>query len=203
MNKLLYKFRGWILGLFALGLLIVPGAPLKPSILPAAFSTFLLITLSAFMRVQARRSIGEHTRGYTHAADSLVTTGIYSRLRHPLYVSNTGIAVSAIWWHFGINIVGDYSPEQNTSYVIAAAFALGIAAFEILLSRMEDHFLEGKFGDQWRSWASGTPAFFPSLRPTSSQDAFQRSFSAAFIADRSSWFWILFYFTLLTLRKLI
>jgi len=204
MSSMLYKFRGWILGIFAIALLIVPGAPLDSSIVPAGISAAALLLASIFLRVQARRSIGEHTRGYVHAADTLVTTGVYSRVRHPLYISNAGIALAFILWHFGIGILDDFDPSFYTSYILAAIFAIVVVAFEITLSKMEDRFLEKKFGDQWRNWAAGTPAFFPLLRRSKiAPTAYQRTFVAAFIADKSSWFWILVFVLLLTLRKFI
>jgi hypothetical protein len=151
--------------------------------------------------VQSRRFIGEHTRGHVHAADALVTCGPYARVRHPLYISNTGFALGVAFFHLGVSL-----------WVLP--FMIVVVAFEVALSRIEDHFLEQKFGDAWRAWASKTPAVLPhwssplcSLRKDSCCDSKhvppQRTFWQAFFADFSTWFWIFFCNLLLVLRKMV
>ena len=75
-SAFLYRFRGYILGVMAVILVCAPpgNEPTAPLI------AVLLYILSAFLRVQTRRFIGEHTRGYEHQADALVTCGPYSRV---------------------------------------------------------------------------------------------------------------------------
>ena len=53
---------------------------------------FLLLLRIFYLRVKARRVIGEHSRGNIQEADELITWGAYARLRHPLYVSNAVFA---------------------------------------------------------------------------------------------------------------
>ena len=211
-SAFLYRFRGYILGVIAVALVITP-----PSVFPREFNLndFLindcvagilmaipLYVASAFLRVESRRFIGEHTRGHVHAADTLVTCGPYSRVRHPLYISNTGFALGIAFFHLGL------------SYRVAL-FMLVVVAFEIALSRIEDRFLEQKFGDVWRAWACKTPAFFPHLgrsrtafrgqswgsRCDSEHVPPQRSFWQSFFADSSTWSWLFFCNLLLVLRK--
>ena len=196
-SALLYRFRGYILGFFAIVLVAVP-----PSIFPKDFGAngfqidgciagiliaVLLYAVSALLRVQSRRFIGEHTRGHVHAADKLVTVGPYSCVRHPLYISNTGFAFGIAFFHLGVSL-----------WILPFMFV--VAAFEIALSRIEDRFLEQKFGDVWRAWAAKTPAFIP--RPCDSKHVLpQRTFCQAFFADSSTWLWLLFCNLLLVLRK--
>ncbi len=213
MNKL-YAFRGWILGLMAVALLAFPVAPfpsavqvqpdadLSATLMPLVpyLAAAILLAFSVILRVQARRSIGEHTRGYFHDADRLVTDGIYSRIRHPLYVSNTGVGLSFVLFHLGV------SP-------VALAFAVALVGYEVLLSRLEDAFLRERFRDQWTSWAKATPAFIPrrchgntsALKRPSFESVEterpRRSFARAFMADGSTWFWLCVTIALLTLRK--
>ncbi|MCQ2098159.1 MAG: isoprenylcysteine carboxylmethyltransferase family protein [Fibrobacter sp.] len=150
MNKL-YAYRGWILGALAIAMLLFPGDPISDTwlceVLP--LSAVLLVSFS-ILRIQARRSIGEHTRGFTHDADRLVTEGIYSRIRHPLYLSNGGVGYAFVVLHMG------FQP-------VALVFVVALFAFEFLLSRLEDRYLESRFGDGWRKWAAATPAFIPRL----------------------------------------
>jgi protein-S-isoprenylcysteine O-methyltransferase Ste14 len=83
-------------------------------------------------------------------ASELRTTGLYSVVRHPLYVGNglMGIGLSlfpGIW----------YLP------VITALLTL--LYYERIAAR-EEAFLEGVFGDPFRRWANEVPAFMPSIR---------------------------------------
>jgi len=80
-------------------------------------------------------------------ASMLRTTGIYSVVRHPLYVGNTltaiGLACFTTAWYLPI-IVG----------------LLGLLYHERIAAR-EEVFLEGRFGDEFRQWADRVPAMFP------------------------------------------
>lgn len=194
----LYRFRGYILGVIAVALVLAP-----PSIFPNDFRencfqindciigiliAILLYVLSAFLRVRSRQYIGEHTRGRVHAAESLVTCGPYSQVRHPLYISNTGFALGLALFHLGVSL-----------WVVL--FMIIVVAFEIALSRIEDRFLKNKFGEVWRAWALNTPAFFPRFRSDSKHVSAQRTFWQAFFADSSTWLWLFFCNLLLLLRK--
>lgn len=199
MNKL-YAFRGWILGALAITMLLLPGEPISDSwysnVLPLSAAFFVAF---AILRIQARRSIGEHTRGFTHDADRLVTDGIYSRIRHPLYLSNAGIGYAFVVLHLGVQLV-------------ALAFVVTLLAFEFLLSRLEDRYLENRFGDKWRKWAAVTPAFFPRLTASNNSAVpllpemecpAKRSFLAAVRADISTWFWLAVVIVIVVLRKTV
>lgn len=192
-SAFLYRFRGYILGVMAVILVCAPpgNEPTAPLI------AVLLYILSAFLRVQARRFIGEHTRGYEHQADALVTCGPYSCVRHPLYISNTGFALGIAIFHLGFSL-----------WILP--FMLVVIAFEVTLSRIEDRFLERKFGDVWRLWAGVTPAFCPRLKALRGERAedlrvvpLQRTFWQAFFADTSTWLWLLFCNLLLVVRKVV
>ena len=188
---LLYRFRGYILGLIAIVLVITPPCVFSTEIRSGVLIAIALYVVSAFLRVQSRRYIGEHTRGHVHAADALVTCGPYACVRHPLYVSNTGFALGLAFFHLGVSL-----------WVVP--FMLVVVAFEIALSRIEDRFLEKTFGDVWRAWAAKTPAFFPRFGGSacdSRRVPAQRTFWQAFFADSSSWLWLLFCNLLLVLRK--
>lgn len=172
--KRIYKWRGFILGLLALGLFITPAAPLQYG--PTTAAAVLLI-LGILLRIFARRTIGEHTRGVVHAAPALVTTGTYSLMRHPLYVSNTLIASGAILFHLDFE-------------VWAIPFLAVLLSLEFALSKAEDRFLESSFQDEWKNWKARTWAFFPNPRnfkPTPQP----RSFFQSLWADRSTWIWVI------------
>jgi protein-S-isoprenylcysteine O-methyltransferase Ste14 len=190
------------LGLIAIALVITPPCVFSTEIRSGVLIAITLYVVSAFLRVQSRRYIGEHTRGHVHAADALVTVGPYARMRHPLYVSNTGFACGVVFFHLGVSL-------------LVLPFIILIILFEITLARIEDRFLECKFGDTWRAWASKTPAFLPRLKAPLSpcredSSAFsgdscanlpQRTVWQAFFADSSTWLWLLFCNLLFVLLK--
>lgn len=206
-SAFLYRFRGYILGAFAIALVLVPPSRFPKSFyinecVAGLFIAAFLYVVSALLRIRARQFIGEHTRGKVHAADALVTVGPYARMRHPLYVSNTGFACGVVFFHLGVSL-------------LVLPFIILIILFEITLARIEDRFLECKFGDTWRAWASKTPAFLPRLKAPLSpcredSSAFsgdscanlpQRTVWQAFFADSSTWLWLLFCNLLFVLLK--
>ena len=90
---------------------------------------------------------GRNTQG--QAADILNTAGMYSIVRHPLYLGNFFIALGismfiCLWWMILICILVFWF------YYERIAFA-------------EEEFLRKKFGEGYLEWATKTPAFFPKL----------------------------------------
>ena len=98
LDGILYRFRGYVLGALAIALCILPARQIEIACAPDAPTTtaFILCLAGILLRIKTRQFIGEHTRGSIHAADILVKAGPYACTRHPLYISNTLIALSAI-----------------------------------------------------------------------------------------------------------
>jgi len=91
---------------------------------------------------------GRNTR--EQVANSLTTTGLYSVVRHPLYLGNymilTGIALLPhTWW-----------------FVVLTSCLFALYYERIMLA--EEAFLRQQFGDAFETWAATTPAFIPRLR---------------------------------------
>ena len=194
-SDILYRFRGYILALFAAALIACPAAPFPQSTNISEFIPYIialfLYTYGILMRIRARQYIGQHTRGNTHEADELVTEGPYAHCRHPLYTSNLFIALGAASFHLGTN-------------QLFVFFAPALLLFEFALARAEDHFLEEKFGDAWRTWALRTP-MVPSrtaIFASNSGSTPRRTFFQAFKADASTWFWFVFFNLIIVLLKL-
>jgi len=83
-------------------------------------------------------------------AATLNTTGLYSIVRHPLYLGNfliwLGVSLFPHLWWFAL---------------------IAILAFWIYYERImfaEEEFLRTKFGAAFEEWAAQTPAFIPNLR---------------------------------------
>lgn len=200
LSRILYRFRGYVLGVLALALLAVPASPLALESVPASVLAGVLFLAGILLRIKARQYIGDHTRGQKREADFLVTGGPYAYTRHPLYLSNSLVALAAVFFHIGFS-------------VWAVPFAVAVLLFEIFLARAEDSFLKAKFGDAWRHWAGQTP-FIPwnivavcrQCRRGRCGDAAvppENSFFRAFCADRSTWAWLLFYNLVLVLIKFV
>jgi protein-S-isoprenylcysteine O-methyltransferase Ste14 len=185
MESKLYQYRGWILGLFAVLLLVLP-----PTTSFFSLSAILLIFSGILIRIEARRSIGEHSRGHSLSADALVKSGIYAYLRHPLYLSNIMIGCGFILIHLS---------WTSTSFILATALIL----FFYNLSVQEDRFLLNQFGESWLAWKDKTNAFLPKKPDTKPIQSNKRSIQKAFFADRSTWGWLLFFSLLLILRRYI
>lgn len=200
-KALLYRFRGCILGVMALALFLLPASPFPESldsenwmlyIMPWSM-TALFYLVGVSLRIFSRRYIGEHTRGNVHDAETLVTSGPYSCVRHPLYLSNFMIANGVVFFHLGLSL-----------WVLP--FVLLVASFEVSLSRMEDSFLEARFGDEWRNWAEVTPAFWPRVSgrfPSNGANSEKRPIWRAFMADASTWMWLAIVNFLLVMLKFL
>lgn len=96
---------------------------------------------------------GRNTQG--QVADVLNTTGIYSTVRHPLYLGNF------LMW-LGIALL-----TCNAGFI--ATFILAYWLYYERIMYAEEQFLRRKFGDTYLRWAERTPSFIPSFkrfRPT-------------------------------------
>ena len=83
----------------------------------------------------------------SQVADTLNTKGIYSVVRHPLYLANY-----LVW--LGVLI---YS--RNMFVIIIVSLVYWIYYERIMLA--EEAYLRGKFGDAFEEWAARVPAFLP------------------------------------------
>jgi len=82
-------------------------------------------------------------------ADHLNTTGIYSLVRHPLYLGN-------FFMWFGLAMM-----TGHLWFLIGFCIFYWIYYERIMFA--EEQFLRKKFGDTYLEWAEKTPAFIPSL----------------------------------------
>ena len=81
------------------------------------------------------------------AGSSLVTTGIYARVRHPLYASTLALALGwTLWWH---------SP-------FALLLTLALAGLLRFKAGFEESCLRRQFPD-YAAYAQRVPRFFPRL----------------------------------------
>jgi protein-S-isoprenylcysteine O-methyltransferase Ste14 len=91
---------------------------------------------------------GRNTTG-GQLADQLNQTGIYSLVRHPLYLGNF-----LMWLAVGML-------TANTTYIIGFILAYWLYYERIMYA--EEQFLRSKFGKTYTDWAANVPAFIPKL----------------------------------------
>lgn len=96
----------------------------------------------------AKQTSGRNTWG--HEAKALNQTGIYSTVRHPLYLGNFFIWIGIVCF------VG------NPWFVLLVSLLFWLYYERIAYS--EEVFLEREFGDEYVEWSLKTPAFIPSFK---------------------------------------
>ncbi len=107
-------------------------------------------------------------------ADVLNTTGMYSVVRHPLYLGNYLVFLGFVaFFH---------------SYMIALLSTCLFALYYERIMFAEEHFLRRKFGDAFEQWADTTPAFIPRMSgwktaklPFSIRTVLSREYSTLFL----------------------
>lgn len=94
------------------------------------------------------RTSGRNTK--KQLADRLNTTGLYSVIRHPLYLGNFVIGLgtvlyTGIWW-------------------MSAVYTLSFYLYYERIMVAEEEFLRNRFGSDFERWSKKTPAFIPRLK---------------------------------------
>jgi protein-S-isoprenylcysteine O-methyltransferase Ste14 len=160
-GNFLFKYRGTlplVILVVALGILF-ESAISNPEIHAyEEFSIYTLISLKValfglLIRIYTVGHTPKHTSGRNteeQVADVLNSTGIYSTVRHPLYVGN-------FFMWLGVGML-----TMNLWFLVAFTFFYWVYYERIMFA--EEQFLRRKFGDAYLSWAEGTPAFWPSFK---------------------------------------
>lgn len=170
----LFRYRGQIpvvLFLMAIPAVLATGNSSRPE-----WILFLALVLSLSGAVIRAYTIGTTPGGTSgrntqqQVAESLNTSGIYSVVRHPLYLGNY------LMW------IGIVVYTGNLSFVALVTLMYWLYYERIMIA--EEAFLHNKFGNAYREWAISTPAFFPALNgfrppsvPFSLCSVFRREYS--------------------------
>ena len=110
-----------------------------------ACSLFGLLIRILTVGYTPKNTSGRNTE--SQIADELNTTGIYSTVRHPLYVGNF-----FMWLGAGMF-------TQNFWFIISFIFIYWVYYERIMFA--EEQFLRKKFGQSYLDWSATVPAFLP------------------------------------------
>jgi len=155
----LFKYRGILpifilalgLGLYAYTIIIND----KFITADESYYIYLCLLISLIGQVIRVYTVGytpENTSGRNteeQVADSLNTTGIYSMVRHPLYLGNF------FMW------LGPAMLTGNMWFIVAFCLFYWVYYERIMFA--EEQFLRRKFQHTYENWASMIPAFIPSM----------------------------------------
>ena len=148
----LFRWRSY-LPIFFLALAVLAIAT-RPAPIPVWWQALALGVglMGLLIRVLTAGYTPKNTSGRNtsegQVADTINTTGMYSLVRHPLYLGNF------LMW------LAPSLLSMQPWFIL-----LFIALYWIYYERImfaEEQFLAGKFGDAYRSWAGSVPAFIPS-----------------------------------------
>lgn len=83
-------------------------------------------------------------------AEALNTKGIYSTVRHPLYLGNYLMWIGIVMFTF------------NIYFIVIVSLLFWLYYERIMFA--EERFLERKFGDEYINWSLKVPPFWPSMK---------------------------------------
>lgn len=159
-GSFLFRYRGTLPLLFLIAGLLVFGINKYFAVVGGDLSkndiwlwiSLLTGLLGLFIRVYTVGHTPKNTSGRNtgkQLADELNSSGIYSIVRHPLYLGNF-----SMWLAIAI---------LTESIWLILVFALVYWVYYERIMFTEEQFLRRKFGEEYLMWASRTPAFIPAF----------------------------------------
>jgi protein-S-isoprenylcysteine O-methyltransferase Ste14 len=150
-GNILFRYRGQI------PLVLFPAAiPFLYESEDCALWVKILALLVAFTGFLVRAyAIGTTPRGTSgrntkeQVAETINTYGIYSVVRHPLYLGNYGMWAGIVIY--------------TGSWTFFLIFSLAYWIYYERIMFAEERFLEKKFGQSFLDWAARVPSFFPAF----------------------------------------
>ena len=153
----LFKRRGQmpvLLFIFAVPAVLLANYAMIPPQKAEIFSvtSIVLSLLGAFIRAYTIGTTPKGTSGRNtdkQVAEQLNSTGIYSIVRHPLYLGNFFMWIGIVVY------------TLNPGFVVIVCLLYWIYYERIMFA--EERFLEKQFGQTYLEWSMKAPAFFPRL----------------------------------------
>jgi protein-S-isoprenylcysteine O-methyltransferase Ste14 len=149
-GNFLFRYRNSLFPI-ACVLLFLPGPDPFPDPLQAAAVGAVVATLGQIVRAMTigLRYVIRGGRGRRVYAEDLVTEGIYSHTRNPMYVGNLLIMV-------GVAIA------SNSWVTIAVAVPLGLFMYASIVAA-EENYLQQRFGAAFTAYCRDVPRWLPRL----------------------------------------
>src|SRR6476661_5259414 len=165
-GSILFRHRGWLPVPFLLVPLLARGTPDAMNWLLG----LLLIALGEMIRLAGVAAAGTVTRRRSRTVQRLVTYGIFSWMRNPLYVGNF-----LIW--IGFIVISDV--------LWFIPFAIALFAIEYtLIVRYEEGVLESIFGAEYLAYKNRTPRWIP--RPPATRESGEHHWGEAWRSELST-----------------
>ena len=162
----LFRYRGFLPVPFILVPLLVPG---QQTARGWAIAALIIVSGEAF-RMLGVSAAGTVTRRRSRDVQRLVTYGIFSWMRNPLYVGNL-----LIWIGF---VVG-----SGVLWFLPIAVMLFAIEYTLIV-RYEEGVLESIFGGEYLAYKARTPRWFP--RPPKEQSSGPHDFGEALRSEVST-----------------
>jgi len=157
-GQFLFRYRGQLpVVLFLVTIPVIyftDYVSIQPSALKSIKVTGLIIScMGLLIRAYTIGTTPKGTSGRNRehqVAETLNCTGIYSMVRHPLYVGNF-----LMWMGLVVYVANPY-------FAIIVTLAFWLYYERIMYT--EERFLEQQFGETFLDWSNTVPAFIPSFR---------------------------------------
>lgn len=165
-GRLLFRYRGFVPVPFLLVPLLVPAEQTRTGwIVAAAF-----IVIGEMVRIVGVAAAGTVTRRRSRDVQRLVTYGIFSWVRNPLYVGNF-----LVWIGFTIG--------SGVLWFVPVAIVLFAVEYTLIV-RYEEGVLESIFGAEYLAYKQRTPRWFP--RPPATSESGPHDFGEALRSEIST-----------------
>ncbi len=152
----LFRYRSYIpIAMYVLAVLVLwldPQNFINPENLAASYVCFGLSVVGMIIRFIVIGFVPKATSGRNtteQVAETVNTKGIYSLVRHPLYLGNY------FMW------LGIFVYVGNVWFIVVSSLLYWVYYERIMFA--EEFFMRGKFGEQYTNWAAKVPAFWPKL----------------------------------------
>jgi protein-S-isoprenylcysteine O-methyltransferase Ste14 len=149
-GAVLFRNRGWLPMLFLGVPLLVPGHITTVHWIIGG----VLIVLGEWVRLAGVAAAGTVTRRRSRSVNRLVTYGIFSWVRNPLYIGNF-----AVWVGFVV--------ISGVLWFLPVAFVIFAVEYSLIV-RYEEGVLESIFGGEYLAYKQTTPRWLP-IPPRSSE----------------------------------
>ena len=153
MREWVFRWRGYVL---------IPSAVLVVVLCHPTLKSFLwglgVALLGEALRCWGVGYSGTTTRESRVIAPRLVTAGPYAHVRNPLYLGNFITAL-------GFLVVGSGGIDWSLRLMLGAIIVVSYATVYGIIIPLEEEYLAGMFGEEYREYLQHVPRLLPRLTP--------------------------------------